>query len=103
MGALDNRCIPGGQALNIRFPAVQESQDVERLAQAIEAYLRFGGLHIQFNMISQQILIDAQQNPGKYPELLVRVSGYSAYFRDLNVAMQNEIISRTQYELSEQP
>ena len=103
VGALDNRCIPGGQALNIRFPAVQESQDVERLAQAIEAYLRFGGLHIQFNMISQQMLIDAQQNPGKYPELLVRVSGYSAYFRDLNVAMQNEIISRTQYELSEQP
>lgn len=99
VGALDNRCIPGGQALNIRFPAVQDSQDVERLAQAIEAYLRLGGLHIQFNLISQQMLIDAQQNPGKYPELLVRVSGYSAYFRDLNVAMQNEIISRTQYEL----
>jgi formate C-acetyltransferase len=97
VGALESRCIPGGQALNIRFPAVQDSQDVERLAQAIEAYLRLGGMHIQFNMISQQMLIDAQQNPQKYPELLVRVSGYSAYFKDLNVAMQNEIIARTQY------
>jgi pyruvate formate-lyase/glycerol dehydratase family glycyl radical enzyme len=99
VGALDSRCIPGGQALNVRFPAVQGSRDVERLAQAIEAYMRLGGMHIQFNLISQQMLIDAQQNPEKYPELLVRVSGYSAYFRDLNVAMQNEIIDRTQYDL----
>ncbi len=101
VGALDSRCIPGGQAFNVRFPAVAGSRDVEKLAQAIEAYLRLGGMHIQFNMISQQMLTDARQHPEKYPELLVRVSGYSAYFKDLNLAMQNEIIARTRYDLSD--
>jgi formate C-acetyltransferase len=44
-------------------------------------------------------LIDARNNPGNYPELLVRVSGYSAYFKDLNDAMKEEIITRTAYDI----
>jgi formate C-acetyltransferase len=43
------------------------------------------------------MLLDAKEHPEKYPELLVRVSGYSAYFRDLNEAMMDEIITRTEY------
>jgi formate C-acetyltransferase len=39
-------------------------------------------------------------NPAKYAELLVRVSGYTAYFKDLNPQMQREIIERTEYNLS---
>ncbi len=101
VGALESRCIPGGEALNINFPALHGARDTEKLAQAIEAYLRLGGLHIQFNLISHEMLIEAQNDPQKYPELLVRVSGYSAYFKDLNTAMQNEIITRTQYEISD--
>ena len=45
------------------------------------------------------MLLDAKENPDKYPELLVRVSGYSAYFKDLNDAMKEEIITRTAYDL----
>lgn len=45
------------------------------------------------------MLRDAKQNAGKYPELLVRVSGYSAYFDDLNDAMKDEIITRTSYNV----
>ena len=101
VGALESRCIPGGEALNINFPAMHGARDTEKLAQAIEAYLRLGGLHIQFNLVSHEMLIEARNDPQKYPELLVRVSGYSAYFKDLNTAMQNEIITRTQYEISD--
>jgi formate C-acetyltransferase len=49
--------------------------------------------------MSYDTLIDARNNPDKYPELLVRVSGYSAYFKDLNEAMKDEIITRTEYDL----
>jgi len=58
-----------------------------------------GGLHIQFNIMSYEMLIDAKAHPENYPELLVRVSGYSAYFKDLNDAMKDEIITRTAYDL----
>jgi formate C-acetyltransferase len=50
--------------------------------------------------MSYETLMDAKKNPDKYPELLVRVSGYSAYFRDLNETMKDEIITRTEYDIS---
>ena len=59
-----------------------------------------GGVEIQFNIIDHQTLVDAFYNPEKYPELLVRVSGYTAYFKDLNPRMKKEIIDRTEYLLS---
>lgn len=99
VGGLDSKCIPGGEALNLKFPKVNGKGDVEKLAQAIEAYFRIGGLQVQFNIMSYDTLIDAKNNPDKYPELLVRVSGYSAYFKDLNDAMKEEIITRTEYNL----
>ena len=49
--------------------------------------------------MSYETLIDARAHPENYPELLVRVSGYSAYFKDLNDAMKDEIITRTAYDL----
>lgn len=99
VGQLDSNCIPGGEAFNIKFPPINNNGDLEKFAQSIEAYLRLGGMHIQFNIMSYETLIDAKNNPDKYPELLVRVSGYSAYFKDLNEAMQDEIIIRTEYNL----
>ena len=65
----------------------------------MEGYFRTGGLHVQFNMMSYEMLLDAREHPNKYPDLLVRVSGYSAYFNDLNDAMKQEIITRTAYDL----
>ena len=49
---------------------------------------------MQFNDINQKTLIDAQKNPKKYRNLMVRVAGYSAYFVELSTALQNDIISR---------
>ena len=51
------------------------------------------------NLIDRATLEDARKNPSKYPHLLVRVSGYTAYFADLNPHMQEEIITRTEYAL----
>ena len=56
-------------------------------------------MEIQFNVTTHDTFVDAVKNPQKYPELLVRVSGYTAYFKDLNPQMQQEIIGRTEYDL----
>jgi formate C-acetyltransferase len=52
------------------------------------------GVQVQFNVINEKVLKDAQANPDKFPWLVVRVSGYSAYFKDLSSQMQDEIIQR---------
>jgi len=99
IGRLDSDCIPGGEALNLKYPEVRDKEDMKKFGEAIEAYFRSGGLHVQFNIMSYEELMEAKKYPDKYPELLVRVSGYSAYFNDLNEAMKDEIITRTAYDL----
>jgi pyruvate formate-lyase/glycerol dehydratase family glycyl radical enzyme len=99
VGGIDSLHIPGGEAFNLKYSAIENRDDLRKFSQAIEAYFRTGGLHIQFNIMSYEMLIDAKAHPENYPELLVRVSGYSAYFRDLNDAMKDEIITRTAYDL----
>jgi formate C-acetyltransferase len=56
------------------------------------------GHHIQFNVVNANTLRQAQKNPEKYRNLIVRVAGYSDYFNDLGVDLQNEIIHRTEHE-----
>ena len=99
IGGLESKCIASGEALNLKYPSVPTDQDIETLGQAVEAYCKYGGLHVQFNIMSYDDLIKAKKNPDDYPELLVRVSGYSAYFKDLNEAMKDEIITRTAYDI----
>jgi pyruvate formate-lyase/glycerol dehydratase family glycyl radical enzyme len=99
VGGIDPLHIPGGEAFNLKYSAISGKDDLQKFSQAIEAYFRRGGLHIQFNIMSYEMLIDAKEHPENYPDLLVRVSGYSAYFRDLNDAMKEEIITRTAYDL----
>ncbi|HZT31010.1 MAG TPA: pyruvate formate lyase family protein [Bryobacteraceae bacterium] len=99
VASLDALQIPGGEAFNLKYPAIQDQDDLKRFSQAIEAYFQCGGIQIQFNIMSYEMLLDAKAHPENYPELLVRVSGYSAYFKDLNDAMKEEIITRTAYDL----
>ena len=58
-----------------------------------------GCMQMQVNVLDPEILLEARDNPGRYPGLLVRVSGYSAYFDDLSPAMKEEIINRTLHEV----
>ncbi len=52
--------------------------------------------HVQFNALNRQTLLDAQKNPEKYRNLVVRIAGYSAYFVDLSPMQQAEILARTE-------
>ena len=52
-------------------------------------------MQTQVNVLDPAVLIEARDNPGRYPNLLVRVSGYSAYFNDLSPKMKEEIIQRS--------
>ncbi|PLW67816.1 hypothetical protein C0039_15470 [Pseudohalioglobus lutimaris] len=52
-------------------------------------------MQVQANMLDPKILIEARDNPELHPNLLIRVSGYSAYFNDLPPEMQDEVISRS--------
>lgn len=99
VGRLDGLCIPMGEALNLKYPSVGTPDDIRKFADTVKAYFMSGGLHVQFNIMSYEMLLDAKKHPEKYPDLLVRVSGYSAYFKDLNEAMKDEIITRTEYDL----
>ncbi|NPV60892.1 MAG: hypothetical protein HPY75_14675 [Actinobacteria bacterium] len=88
-----------GTALNLRFsPSMLGSGEGEgKLAAMIEAYFALGGRHVQFNVVDTETLRDAQAHPEKYPDLVVRVSGYCAYFTDLGRSIQNDIIARTEF------
>jgi formate C-acetyltransferase len=103
VAALDARSIPGGEALNIKYTPCRVDEDrgayLERFGELVEGYFRKGGMQVQFNVQSYATLIDAAKHPENYPELIVRVSGYSAYFKDLSPPMQEELILRTQYDL----
>jgi formate C-acetyltransferase len=72
---------------------------ISSLADHIEAYMQMGGMQVQCNIIDRATLEEAREHPENHPHLLVRVSGYTAYFTDLNPHMQEEIITRTEYEL----
>lgn len=103
VAALDSKSIPGGEALNIKYTPRRADEDeqayLERFGDLVEGYFRKGGMQVQFNVQSYEDLIEAMNHPEDYPDLIVRVSGYSAYFKDLSKPMQEELISRTQYDL----
>jgi formate C-acetyltransferase len=88
-----------GTALNIRLsPSLLDGDEKsEKLASMIEAYFAMGGRHVQFNVVDTRTLKDAQAHPERYPDLVVRVSGYCAYFTDLGRSIQDDIIARTEF------
>ena len=89
----------GGTLLNQKFTPhlIGDEEGLEKLAAPIRSYFRMDGHHIQFNVIDAATLRKAQKEPEKYRDLIVRVAGYSDYFVDLNLKLQNEIISRTEH------
>jgi formate C-acetyltransferase len=71
----------------------------QNLKAFLKAYGQEGGSALQINMIDPQTLKDAQQRPDQYRNLLVRVTGYNAYFTTLGREIQDEIISRESFRL----
>jgi formate C-acetyltransferase len=100
-------CLSNGVALNLKYTPEKGSpeQMLRNFVASVEGYFsgngdNEGGMEIQFNITDHKTFLEAMENPDKHPELLVRVSGYTAYFKDLNPRMQKEIADRTEYLLS---
>lgn len=87
-----------GTVLDLKFTPLflQKEHHCEALKALIDTYFSRGGMEIQISVVSKEMLIDAQKHPEEYENLIVRVSGFSAYFTTLQKATQDEIISRTE-------
>jgi pyruvate-formate lyase len=73
--------------MNMKFhPTTLKSEgDLRKLSAMIKIYFNHGGKHVQFNVVSGEMLLKGQENPAQYRDLVVRVAGYSAYFTQLIV------------------
>lgn len=89
----------GGTLLNQKFTphVLAEEEGLIKLGHLVRSYFTMDGHHVQFNVVTADTLKAAQQDPEKYRDLIVRVAGYSDYFVDLGVDLQNEIIRRTEH------
>jgi formate C-acetyltransferase len=89
----------GGTLLNQKFTPQLLADEIgmNKLAQLVRTFFKLDGHHIQFNVVNSGMLRDAQKHPERYRDLIVRVAGFSDYFVDLSVDLQNEIIKRTEH------
>lgn len=94
--------ITGGVLLNQKVTPkmLSKESDREKLILLIRTFFnRLEGFHVQYNVVSRDTLLDAQKNPEKYRDLIVRVAGYSAFFNVLSKQTQDDIIERTEQVL----
>lgn len=95
--------ITGGVLLNQKVtPAMLSTEENKiKLAMLIRTFFnRLEGFHVQYNVVSRDTLLDAQANPEKHRDLIVRVAGYSAFFNVLSKQTQDDIIERTEQTLN---
>ena len=91
--------VGNGMVLDVKFtPSLLEEETGKRaLRSLIETYFHKGGMEMQISVVSGETLRAAQEHPENYADLIVRVSGFSAYFCSLRKATQDEIIKRTEH------
>ncbi|MBU0993937.1 MAG: formate acetyltransferase [Proteobacteria bacterium] len=99
---LEPRHMNNNIAFNVKVvPSAEDSheQAVDHIYSYAKAYCDMGGMQMQFNVVSTDTLKDAMAHPESYQNLLVRISGYNAYFVTLNRDMQMELIARAEFGL----
>lgn len=98
VAAIDQENFPNGTLMNLKFhPSALAGEDGwKKLSQLMQTYFNMGGMELQINVISTDTLKDAQKNPDKHKDLVVRVAGFSAYFVELHESGQNDLIRRTE-------
>ncbi len=95
---LDHGIASNGTLLNQKFhpSSLSGESGVDNFISLIRTYFDQKGSHMQFNVVSRETLLDAQENPENYKHLVVRVAGYSALFTTLSKSLQDDIIRRTE-------
>lgn len=95
---LDHFIVSNGTLFNQKFhpSALSGREGLEKFVALVRSYFDQKGMHVQFNVVDRDTLIDAQKNPEKYKHLVVRVAGYSALFTTLSRSLQDDIIRRTE-------
>ena len=97
----DQSLYGNGTLCNMKFhPTALQGEGGDRKLRAVmETYFRGGGMELQINVVSAEMLRQAQKTPSDYQDLVVRVAGFSAYFVELVPGLQNDLISRTEIML----
>ncbi len=95
---IDQGIASNGTLLNQKFhpSALAGMSGLTKFVALIRSYFDQKGMHMQFNVVTRETLLDAQKNPEKYKTLVVRVAGYSALFTTLSRSLQDDIINRTE-------
>lgn len=101
VGKLGLETVPNGASHTITLSPsmVKTPEHVEKLAALLRAYNEVGGTALQINIIDAATLRDAQKNPESYSNLMIRVTGYNAFFTQIGRELQEEIITRTEHSL----
>jgi pyruvate formate-lyase/glycerol dehydratase family glycyl radical enzyme len=98
---LDHEKATNGTILNIKLhpTAVKGGDRLRKFAALVHGFFDLKGMQVQFNVVDADILRDAQANPENHRNLIVKVAGYSALFTNLDAALQDQIIQRTEHAL----
>ena len=88
--------LPNGASHTITFnpSLLKDPEHAEKFKAYLKGYIENGGTALQINMLDSEMLKDAQKNPKEYRHLLVRITGYNAYFTTVGKELQNEVIHR---------
>ena len=101
IASLDHLKMPNNASFNVKVvphPNDTHEETLNHFTSYVQSFFDIGGMLWPFNVITSDTLRDAMENPDDYRWLLVRVSGYNAYFTKLNQNMQLELIERTEYQ-----
>lgn len=98
VATLDHFIASNGTLFNQKFhpSALEGTEGLTKFVALIRGYFDQKGMHMQFNVVSKEVLLDAQAHPENYKTLVVRVAGYSALFTTLSRSLQDDIIRRTE-------
>ena len=93
-------CLPNGASHTITFNTsmVKDPMHKQKFKAFLRGYIENGGTALQINILDPEVLKDAQKHPSEYRHLLVRVTGYNAYFTSIGRELQNEIIARESHK-----
>lgn len=99
LSMIDAAQLPQGYIFNLKFAPniLEDEKKLQKFVDFNRALGDFGIFHVQYNVLGAEVLVKAQKEPEKYRDLLVRVSGYSAYFVELGKDVQDHLIKRTEH------